>query len=330
MLRKSAGILSCALVLLFCLIRGAFAERELGLAEIHDVGYPTELAVEEFARLAVGYSGGSLAIAVYPGSQITGNERTAIEMVQKGQIAFARVSVGPLGAFDSRFNVFALPYLFDSRKHMWAFLEGPYGHKMLDGLAAAGLIGLCWYDAGARSFYARIPLRVVSDLKGLKIRTHTNTTIMRMVDALGAEPVPLGTRQTLPALENGTVDGAENNPPSLLALGHYRVARHYLLTEHLRLPEVLLMNKALWERLSSEQQLAIRRAAAESVAFQRSRWEAFEAEAVATLAKEGVQIVLPSDVAPFRRVARRFADEESPHYREALQAVAAVRPWPSR
>ena len=301
------------------------AQPELGVAEIHRVGYPTEAAVEEFARLVQLYSNGSLNVRVYPDGQITGNERTAVEMVQKGTVAFARVSVGVLGTFNSRLNLFGLPYLFDSKQHMWAFLKGPYGRALLDDLAASGLIGLCWYDAGARSFYARKPLRGIDDLKGLRVRTHSNPIIMRMVQAMGGEAVPLGTSQVLQALEKGTIDAAENNAPTLLTLEHHRIARHFMLDEHFRLPEVLFMSKVAWERLDSEQQRAIRRAADESVVFQREKWDAFEREAMDKLAKAGVEIVPINDVTPFKNAVKKLVEEESPRYRDALRAVEEAR-----
>jgi len=318
--------LFCGLVLTAWLGRGALAQTQLELAEIHHGGYPTTLAVEEFARLVQTYSHGTLNVAVFPDGQITGNERTAVEMVQKGTIAFARVSSGVLGAFNSRLNVFGLPYLFDSKRHLWNFLEGPYGRKMLDELASSGLVGLCWYDAGARSFYARKPLKGVADLKGLRTRTQSNPLIMRMVQVLGGVPVPLGTGQISGALENGSIDAAENNAPSLLSLGHYRFARHYLLNEHLRLPEVLFMSKVVWDRMTAEQRDAIKRAAQESVVFQRARWDVFEAEALETLVKAGVEVVKVEDFEPFRRAVRKLVDEEAPRYAEVLKAVEAARP----
>jgi tripartite ATP-independent transporter DctP family solute receptor len=304
----------------------AMAQPELGLAEVHHKGYPTEQAVVEFARLAHVYSHGALTIEVFSDGQITGNERTAIEMVQKGTIAFARVSAGALGAFNSKLNVFGLPYLFDSKQHLWRFLESAYGRKMLDELATSGLIGLCWYDAGARSFYARMPLKELADLQGARIRTHSNPLIMRMIEAMGGNPVPLGTSQIVEAFERGSIDAAENNAPSMLALGHYRFARHYLLNEHLRLPEVLIMSKAAWDRLPAAQRDAIRRAAEESVAFQREKWDAFEAEALATLLKNGVDVVAVEDREPFRRAVKKLVDGEAPRYVEALKAIEAVRP----
>ncbi len=315
----------CGFVMSACLCGVALAQTELGLAEVHSKGYPTELAVEEFGRLVHQYTQGHLKVTVFPEGQITGNERTAIEMVQKGTIAFARVSSGALGAFNSRLNVFSLPYLFDSKQHLWRFLDGAYGGKMLDDLASSGLIGLCWYESGARSFYAHKPLKELADLKGLRIRTHSNPLIMRMVQAMGGEPVPMGTSQILGAFESGTIDAAENNPPSLLSLGHFRVAPHYLLNEHLRLPEVLFMNKVVWDGLTPEQRDAIRRAARESVAFQRARWDAFESEALETLARAGVEIAKVGDVGPFRKAVRKLVDEESPRYAEALKAVEAAR-----
>jgi TRAP-type C4-dicarboxylate transport system substrate-binding protein len=162
----------------------AQAQMVLKLAEIHAQGYPTELADEEFARLVNQYTGGTLKVDVFPGGQITGDEKVAIEQVQISAVAIGRVSTGALGSFNPQMNVFGLPYIFDSKDHMWAFLNGTYGQKMLADLASSRMIGLCWYDGGSRSFYAKTPLTKLEDLKGLKIRTQTNPLIMKMVESM--------------------------------------------------------------------------------------------------------------------------------------------------
>ncbi len=263
---------------------------------------------------------------VFPAGEITGNEKNAIERVQSGTLALTRVSSGAVGLFNFRFNVFGLPYLFDSPDHMWAFLNGPYGRKMLDDLQTSGLVGLCWYDGGARSFYAKTPLHGIDDLKGLRVRIHDNPVIMKMVQALGAIPVPMGTAQILKAFEADTINAAENNPPSLLSLKHYQEARYYLLDKHLRLPEVLVMGKANWDRLTPEKQAAIRRAAEESVAFQRSRWDQYEVEALNTLKASGVTVVEIKDFSPFKKAVQKLLAEEAPKHSETLKAVETARP----
>lgn len=304
----------------------AQAQMVLKLAEIHAQGYPTELADEEFARLVNKYTNGALKIDVFPGGQITGDEKVAIEQVQIGAVAIGRVSSGALGAFNPQMNVFGLPYIFESKDHMWAFLNGAYGQKMLSDLSTSRMIGLCWYDGGSRSFYAKTPLTKLEDLKGLKIRTQTNPLIMKMVEAMGANPVPMATGQIFSALQTGVIDAAENNPPTLLSQNHYQIARHYMLDHHLRLPEVLFMNKMVWDRLNPAQQAAIRKAAVETVAFQRAKWDAFEVEALNKVKAAGVTVVEIKDLTPFKHAVKALVAEEAPKFAETLKAIEAAKP----
>ena len=297
----------------------------LNLAEIHVKGYPTEQADEEFARLVGKYTDGALKVTVFSDGQIASDEKAAIEQVQSGALAFTRVSTGSLGPFSARLTVFGLPYLFDSKEHMWSFLNSPYGQKMLGDLASSRIVGLCWYDAGARSFYARVPLRTLDDLKGLRIRTQANPMIMDTVRALGADPVPVGIGQVIGMLESGAIDGAENNPPSLLSLQHYRFARHYMLNNHMRLPEILIMSKVVWDRLTPAHQAAVRKAAADSVAFQRARWDAYEIEALNAVKADGVSVVEVKDYRPFRYAVRGLLAEAATQFPDTLKAISAAR-----
>ena len=303
----------------------AQAQTVLKLAEIHAQGYPTELADEEFAKLVNQYTKGALKIDVFPGGQITGDEKVAIEQVQISAVAIGRVSTGALGSFNPQMNVFGLPYIFDSKEHMWAFLNGSYGQKMLSDLSASRMIGLCWYDGGSRSFYAKTPLTKLEDLKGLKIRTQTNPLIMKMVTAMGANPVPMGTGQIFSALQTGVIDAAENNPPTLLSQNHYQIARHYMMDNHLRLPEVLFMSKLVWDKLTPVQQTAIRKAAVETVAFQRVKWDAYEIEALNKVKATGVTVVEVKDYTPFKNAVKQLVAEETPKYAETLKAIDAAR-----
>jgi tripartite ATP-independent transporter DctP family solute receptor len=316
----------CAIVLLFCFGVAAQAEMVLKLSEIHGKGYPTELADEEFARLVNVYTKGEIKVDVFPGGQISGDEKVVIEQVKIGAIAIARVSSGALGSFNAQLNVFALPFIFDSKEHMWAFLNGATGQKMLADLAPSGFVGLCWYDGGARSFYANYPLNTINDLKGKKFRVMPNAILVKMVEAMGASAVPMGAGQVFSAIQTGVIDGAENNAPSLISFNHYQVAKYYMLDEHLRLPEVLFMSKIVWDKLSKDQQAAIRKAAVETVDFQRKKWDAYEVEALNKIKAEGEIVVEIKDKTPFKDSVKKLLAEESPKFAETLKAIEAAKP----
>ncbi len=312
---------------LMLVVGGIAAQQVLKLAEIHPQGYPTELADEQFAKLVNQYTNGQIKIDVYPGGQVSADEKVVIEQVKIGAIAIARVSSGALGAFNAQLNVFSLPYLFDSGDHMWNFLLSPYGMKMLDDLAPSGFVGLCWYDGGARSFYANYPMNSVADLKGKKFRVMGNPLLIKMVEAMGASAVPMAAGQVFSSIQGGVIDGAENNAPSYVkSFNHYQVAKFYMIDEHLRLPEVLFMNKAAWDRLSATQKTAVKKAAAETVSFQRKAWADYDIESM-NIAKADptVKITYP-DKAPFQAAVKDLVAAESSTYAATLKAIADAKP----
>jgi tripartite ATP-independent transporter DctP family solute receptor len=304
----------------------ASAQSVLKLAEIHPQGYPTELADEQFAKLVNQYTNGKYKIDIFPGGQISGDEKVVIEQVKINAVSIARVSSGALGGFNAQLNVFSLPYLFDSADHMWNFLLGSYGQKMLADLEPSGFVGLCWYDGGARSFYANYPLNAIADLKGKKFRVMPNNLLVKMVEAMGASAVPMAAGQVFSAIQTGVIDGAENNAPSLISFNHYQVAKYYMLDEHLRLPEVLFMNKGAWAKLSKDDQAAFRKAAAETVAFQRKAWDAYVIEATNKIKAEGEIIVEVKDKTPFKNAVKDLVATESPAFADTIKAIDAARP----
>lgn len=300
------------------------AEIVLKLAEIHKKGYPTELADGEFARLVNVYSKGKIKVEVYPEAQL-GDEKAAIEQVKLGALAFTRVSTGAVSEFSKELGIFPIPFLFDSKEHLWKFLNGAYGQKMLSDLEPSGFIGLCYFDGGSRSFYASKPIKKLEDLKGLKFRVMGNTQSAKMVEAIGASATPMPMTQVFSAIQTGVVDGAENNPPSFLDFNHYQVAKYYLLDHHQRLPEVLLMSKKVWDKLSPEDQAVMKKAAAESVAFQRAKWDAYEKEALDKVKANGAVVTEVKDLKPFQDAMKPVQKIYESEFSTTLKAIAAAR-----
>ena len=201
-------------------------------------------------------------------SMLLGGEKEAIEQAQLGAIQLARVSVGALGPVVDDLNVMNLPFLFRSTAHMQKVIDGQIGRELLDKVTAntnAGLVGLCWMDAGARSLYnTKKSIHTIADLKGLKFRVIGNPMFVEMMNALGGNGIAMGYDQVFNALQTGVIDGAENNPPSFVFDNHYTVAKHYTLTEHLIVPEMLVMSKKTWTVLSKEDQALVMKASGEA------------------------------------------------------------------
>ena len=196
---------------------GEGGQTVLTLSEVHAEGYPTALADYEFARLVEERTEGRIKIDVYTGGTLYGEETGSIEALQIGDLAFARVSASPVASYVPALNVIQLPYLYRDGDHMWQVLNGEIGQSMLDEIQASGsgLVGLCYYDAGARNFYTKTPIYSVADMAGLKIRLQNNAMMVEMVQLLGGNGVTgIGPNDVYSAIQQGTIDGAENNWPT--------------------------------------------------------------------------------------------------------------------
>lgn len=248
-------------------------------------------------------SAGQMQVLVYSGGQL-GSERELIEMLQIGSLAMAKVSASPLESFVPAMKVFNLPYVFRDDAHYKQVLDSALGQEILELLQPARLMGLGYYDAGSRSFYSvERPINAPQDLAGLKIRVQQSATAVNMVRALGGAATPVAWGELYSALQQGVVDGAENNPPSFYLSGHYEICRYYTLDEHTSVPDVLVIGTQAWEKLNPTQRGWLRQAVAESVTYQRELWRQESREALEAVAAAGVEIIYPDKSAFRERVA---------------------------
>jgi len=292
-----------------CIGIGCKAEKKIrviklghGLAPTH----PVHLAMKFLAEHVYQRSNQRLRIDIYPSEQL-GSERECLELLQVGSLGMAKVSCSVLEGFVPAMSILSLPYLFRDEEHRTKVLEGEVGKKLLREGEKFWLRGLCFYDAGMRSFYTKAkPILVPDDLIGLKIRTQESTTSMRMVQALGGSPTPIAWGELYSALQQGVVDGAENNPPSYYLSKHYEVCKFYSLDEHTAVPDVLLISTRAWSSLSPEFQNLIQQAADESAQYEKQLWMKATQEALKQVQKFGAKIFYPDK--------RLFADKVRPLY----------------
>src|SRR5262249_27031667 len=253
------------------------------VSDVHAPGYPTVVAVENLGKKLQAATNGRLGVQMF-GSMQLGGEKEAIEQAQVGALQMARVSVGAIGPVIDDLNVFNLPYLFRNTAHMQKVIDGPIGQELLDKVTKndkAGLVGLCWMDAGARSFYnTKKPIKSVADLKGMKFRVMGNPMFVDMANSMGGNGVSMGYDQVFSALQTGVVDGAENNPPSFVFDNHYTVAKFYTLDEHLIVPEMLVLSKKAWDQLSKDEQALVTKLSREAQLEERVLWEKYENDAL--------------------------------------------------
>ena len=300
------------------------AQYTFRLAENQPPDYPTTVASKKFAELVEARTQGRIKIVVYPSAQL-GEEKSVIEQVQLGAIEFTRVHASPLAEFNKQFGVLSLPYIFDNDEHMWRFLGSEMGEKMLKSLETTRMMGLAYYDNGARSFYFTKPVKMLADLKGLKIRVQQNRVTMEMVSALGASPTPMPYGQVFSALQTGVIDGAENNYPSFYTSNHYQVAKNYILNKHQRTPEVLLISKITWDKLSEADRKVLKEAASEAGKYQRELWSNFEKDSESKLRAAGVTIVEVKDYGPWKQAVKPVIEKYGAEFKAELEAIDKTR-----
>jgi tripartite ATP-independent transporter DctP family solute receptor len=298
-------------------------------ADVHPLGYPTVQAVENMGKKLEEATGGRLKIEIYPSMQL-GGEKETLEQAQVGALAMTRVSVGVMGPIVDDLNVFNLPFVFRNVDHMHNVIDGEIGTALLKKITDdpnAGLIGLCWMDAGTRSIYnSQHPVAKMEDLAGLKIRTMGNPMFVDMANAMGANGVAMGYDQLINALQTGVVDGAENNYPSYSTGQHYNYAPYYSTTEHLMIPEILVFSKKVWDTLSAEDQALVLKVAKEAQLDQRALWMAKEQASIEDMRAHNVTIteISADEKKRFQDAMKPVWDKYGAKYAGLLEQIQAV------
>lgn len=289
-----------------------------------DTSHPVHKAMLFMADRAKEKSNGSLEIDIYPNQQL-GSERETLELLQIGSLGMTKVSTGVLENFIPSLKVFGLPFLFRDREHRFKVLESELGEQLLNDGISKRLKGLTFYDAGSRSFYGKSPMNTPEDLQGLKLRVMESNTAITMVNMLGGSPTPIAWGELYTALQQGIVDGAENNSPSFYLSRHYEVCKYYMVDEHTALPDELLVSTIIWNKLTEEEKVWLKEAAMESSEYEKELWHKAELEALEAIQKAGVEVTYP-EKEEFREMVQPMYDEFSkdPDMRKIINAIQAV------
>lgn len=297
-------------IFIFCLISVVGCVRKdsirvLKLAHVLDPSHSVHKGMVFMAQKVAEKSGGKMRVDIYPSGQL-GQERDLIELLQIGSLAMTKVSAAPLEAFVPEMQIFGIPYVFRDDDHRWKILNSEIGKQLLLAGEKFFLRGLCYYDAGSRSFYTKEkPITRPADLKGMKIRVMKSLTSFDMVRSLGGSPTPIPWGELYTALQQGVVDGAENNPPSFYLSRHYEVCKYYSLDEHTAVPDILLISTVFWQSLSEQEQQWLQEAVDESVEYQKILWKESSDESLREAQKAGVKVLYP-DKTPFREAVQQM------------------------
>lgn len=317
----------CLLLSVIFLAAGCANEteiKEIKLGHGLDISHPVHKAMEFMSQRLLEKSNGTMIIDIYPNNQL-GSERECLELLQIGSLGMTKVSTGVLENFVPSYQVFGLPFLFRDRDHRFEVLESEIGENFLDKSIDKRLQGLTFYDAGSRSFYSKKLIEKPDDLKGLKLRVMESNTAINMVQNLGGSPTPIAWGELYTALQQGIVDGAENNLPSFYLSRHYEVCKYFVVDEHTALPDVLVISTLIWNKFSPQEQAWLKEAAEESAEYQKVIWREAELEALESMKKEGVIVTIP-DKDLFRARVQPMYDEFSkdPEMKQIIDAIQAI------
>ncbi|AQS51698.1 C4-dicarboxylate ABC transporter [Paenalcaligenes hominis] len=280
----SALLMSAGLVLL---TQGTVSAKTLRSADVHPNNYPTVESVNYMSEKLKEMTNGELDIKVFGSGQL-GNEKATIEQTRFGVLDMNRITLGEINNLVEDTIVLSLPYVFRSKEHMRKVVDSEIGAEMLASLEPHGLIGLAFFDAGSRNIYnSKHEVKTPSDLAGLKIRVQPSDIFLDMINTLGANAVPMGFNEMYSGLQTGVIDGTEQSWPTYESTNHVEVAKYYSLTEHLMLPEALVMSKITYDKLTEEQKKAVHAAAQDAKYKMRELWDAREKESERIVKEKG-------------------------------------------
>lgn len=285
---------------------GAACARDFRSADVHAKDYPTNMAVKYMGEQLSKATGGKDNIKVF-GDSALGSEKDTVEQVKIGALDMVRVSTAAFHGIVPESMIPSLPFIFRDLDHFRKTMYGPQGDKILAAFDKAGFVGLALYESGARSMYAKKPIKSVADMKGLKVRVQQSDLWVSLVKATGASPTPMPFAEVYTGLKTGLLDAAENNIPSYDEAKHYESAPVFSETMHVMSPEVLVFSKKVWDKLTPQEQAAIRKAAKESVPYYVKLWDAKERDARTAVLKGGAKIIPASEIDH-----KSFVDAEKP------------------
>ncbi len=323
--RNMGGIIILLFLIFLSSCQSQYQTSELRLAHGLDITHPVHQGMVNMAEQLEEISDGQLSIKIYPSGQL-GSERECLELLQVGSLDMTKVSAAVMENFAPDYRILSLPYIFNSKEHAYKVLDGAVGSQFLEQGSKYRLRGLCFYDAGSRSFYTKNePVESPEDLKGLKVRVQRSKTAVEMITQMGGSPTPIAWGELYTALQQGVVDGAENNLPSFYFSRHFEVCKYYSINEHTVVPDVLLIGTNTWKRLSKRQKEWIIEAARRSSLYQRKVWLASEQECLEKMIAQGVQVSYPDKEAFAQKVLSMKKEyKKNPSFKKLIDQIELV------
>ncbi|AYO29665.1 TRAP transporter substrate-binding protein [Biomaibacter acetigenes] len=279
---------------------------------------------EKFAELVNQKTNGQVKIEIYPSDSLA-PQRESVEGAQLGTIDMVLTSTMELSNFEQSIGVFDLPFLFSSREKAYAVFDGPIGQKVSKTFENKGLVILAYWENGFRHITNnKKPINTPEDLKGMKIRVPESSVFIDTFKALGASPTPISFGELYSALQLGTVDGQENPLAHLINQKFYEVQKYCTLTGHFYTAEPLVISKMVWDKLTPDQQKAIKDAAIEAGKFERELSKEADDKYLQEAKDKGVQFVEKPDLATFQKAVQPVYDKYQSKFGDLLKEVKAA------
>lgn len=260
---------------------------------------PQYKALEDFSQKLEAATGGKYKLEIHP-NELLGDQRAALELVQSGAIQLAVVANPLVENFNKNFSVLAMPYIYDSPEHQRKVFTGETLDALFSSTKGNGFEVLTAYTAGARSMYVKgAPIKTPEDMKGKKIRVMQSDTMVKMLGCMGGTGVPMGQGEVYSAIQQGVLDGAENNEITYADLKQYEVAPHFSYTRHVMVADLLVANENFLSQMDAADQATFRKLAKESTSTEFDLFSQALESAKQTATSQGATFT-EVDIAPFQ------------------------------
>jgi tripartite ATP-independent transporter DctP family solute receptor len=294
-------------------------ERTLKFAMQTNPGTAQYDGAQKFAELVSQKSSKKLNVKIYGGGALGGDVQV-ISSLQGGTIDISQMNASLLNGVVKEFLVLDFPFLFETEKEAYAVVDGPVGKKLSDMLQPKGIIGLGYPELGFRHVSnSKRPIVKAEDIQGLKIRVIQTPVYIDTMNALGANATPLPFPEVYGALEQKAVDGTTNPLVTIPVMKFDEVQKYLTLTKHMYNPQIIIVSKKTWDKLSPDDQKILQEAAKEAVEFERKVSREKNAQALETL-KKTMQIneLPPQEMAKMREKTKPVIDKYTKEVGEPL------------
>ena len=267
-----------------------FAQMEFKVATNHAGNTPATKGLYYFADRIEELTDGEIKISVHIGG-VLGTEVETMEQLTAGALELNRVCTAHLSVFNPLMDIFSIPYLFKNQEHYLNVIFGGVGRELAATCENSGMKFLVWIYAGARSFFNNVrPINTPDDLEGLKIRVMASDIMLKTISTLGGSPTAMTYAEVYGALQTGVIDGAENSPISVDDKSFYEVVKYYSLDEHMMIPDVIVMNLEVWNKLDPLHKAIFLRVSEETQQYILEEWMAREEKSLERIKESGMKV----------------------------------------